>query len=96
MSKDVDPNKDMRPEVEIILDFPVTLDGETHKTLTMRRPKVSDTLWAEKLKGGDFDKIVKTAARLCGVTPEVMAELDDVDMKKVDDQYASFRGDRAS
>lgn len=87
---------DLRPEVEIELDFPVELDGETFKALKMRRPKVSDRIWTDKLKDSDFMKVIKTAARLCGVAPEVICELDEVDMKKVDEQYASFRGDIAS
>lgn len=87
---------DMRTEAEITLSFPITIDGVKITKLTMRRPKTADRLWAEKKKSDDFAKIVDVAARLCNVAPEVMAELDDLDMKKVDDQYAAFRGDKAS
>lgn len=97
MSKAKDASApDLRPQVDIDLQFPVELDGQTTKVLTMRRPKVSDNLWLERQKGGDFAKIVAMAARLCNVTPELLAEMDEIDMKAVDDQYAAFRGDGAS
>lgn len=93
---DAETGADMRTEVEIKLSFPITLVGQKITSLTMRRPKTADRLWAEKQKSEDFAKIVSVAARLCNVAPETIAELDDFDMKKVDDQYAAFRGDKAS
>lgn len=91
-----EPKFDKRSHAEIELEFPITIDGEKIAKLTMRRPKVSDRLWAEKLGGGDMEKVVKVSARLCDVAPEVIAELDDVDMAKVDKQYGAFRGDATS
>lgn len=93
---DEETGADMRTEVEITLSFPITVEGQKITSLTMRRPKTADRLWAEKQKSDDFAKIVSVAARLCNVAPADIAELDDLDMKKVDDQYAAFRGDKAS
>jgi len=83
---------DKRAQVDIPLEFPIEVDGEKITKLTMRRPKVKDTQWANGLSGDDFDKIVQVVARLCNVSPEHISELDDVDMEAIDRQYASFRG----
>jgi hypothetical protein len=86
----------MSVTAEVHLDFPITVDGETFDKFTMRRPKVSDNLWAAKLKGSDFEKGVSLLARLCGVAPEVMAELDEFDAGRLNDQLEAFRGSGAT
>ena len=93
MSKKIEP--DLRPEVEIELDFPVTIDGEKSTSITMRRPKGGDHIWMEKQKGAETEKMFAMVARLCNVTPEFVAEMDDFDIAKADAQYGAFRGDVA-
>lgn len=72
----------------IKLDFPIADKEE----LTMRRPKVADKLAAErssgKSSGGAFE--VALFARLIGVNPADMEEMDDVDYDKCQDAYVRF------
>lgn len=77
---------------DVPLKYPVTLDGETYKTLTMRRPKVADNQWAANQKCSDMDRGIRLLARLCGVAPEVISELDEFDAIKLQEQLDSFRG----
>jgi hypothetical protein len=88
---------DKRLEVTIDLEFPVTIDGDTLKFVTIRRPKVADTLWARRQKGDQVEQNMALLARLCKTgevawTPEHVAELDEYDATKVQEQYESFRG----
>lgn len=83
---------DKRLSVDITLDFPVEVDGNKIESLTIRRPKVRDTLKADRAKGGDFEKGL---ALLCDLTEqprEVLEELDPIDLEKLDTQLAAFRG----
>lgn len=83
---------DKRPEVTIDLDFPFDHDGIHYTKLTMRRPKTKDALNAQKAKGNEADKGILLLARLCDVTPEVIAELDEVDAEKLGEQHRAFTG----
>ncbi|MGC0392786.1 hypothetical protein ACVIU7_005343 [Bradyrhizobium liaoningense] len=88
--------KDMRLSAEITLDFPFEVDGKTYKTMTMRRPKTKDSLKAAKFKGHDADKGILLLSDLCNVAPDVIAELDEIDAKKLSDQLDAFRGGQSS
>lgn len=77
---------------KVPLQFPVTLDGEAFKELTVRRSRVGDNLWAQKQGGDDFEKGIAMMARLCDVRPEVIHELDDLDAEAVQGAINSFRG----
>lgn len=88
---------DKRLEVEIDLEFPINIDGEEFKKVTIRRPKVADTLWARRQKGDQVEQNMALLARLCKTddvpwTPEHIAELDEYDATKLQNQYESFRG----
>ncbi len=85
-------NPNLATTAEVKLTFPVTVDGETYNTLTVRRSRVSDNMFAQKQPGGDFEKGIAMMARLCSVPPEVIHELDDLDAEKVQDAINSFRG----
>lgn len=87
---------DTRTEVEIKLDFPFDFDGATVDSLTMRRPKVRDSLKAKKAKGDDMERGLALIADLCDVPPEVLLELDEVDLEKVQGQYLAFTGRSAT
>jgi hypothetical protein len=87
---------DMRLTVLIPLDFPVEVDGTKYTSLTMRRPKTKDSMKAAKFKGHDADKGVLLLADLCGVAPDVIEELDEIDAKKLGDQLDAFRGGQSS
>lgn len=83
---------DKRLEVEIPLEFPVTVDGQEYKSLTMRRPKTADGLAAAQFKGNDAAKGIFLFARLCNVAPSVIEELDEIDSEALGAQHNAFTG----
>lgn len=80
----------MTTKKPIELDFPVTVDGQEHKTLTMRRAKVGDQKAAEKSATSDAEVETILFANLCEVPPEVIDELDMFDYGKVQEKYKGF------
>lgn len=88
--------KDMRLSADIVLDFPIEVDGTKYPKLTMRRPKTKDSLKAAKFKGHDADKGILLLSDLCNVSPNVIEELDEIDAKKLSDQLDAFRGGQSS
>ncbi|WP_445215891.1 phage tail assembly protein [Bradyrhizobium sp. Pa8] len=88
--------KDLRLSVEITLDFPFEVDGKNYTSLTMRRPKTKDSLKAAKFKGHDADKGILLLSDLCNVSPDVIAELDEIDAFKLGTQLDAFRGGQSS
>lgn len=86
---------DKRESAEIVLDFPVTFDGETVSKLKMRRPKVKDSKAAAAQPGDESEKGIFMIARLCAVQSELIDELDLADFTKVEEQFNSFRGTSA-
>lgn len=83
---------DKRLSVDIGLDFPIEIDGRTIQSITIRRPKVRDTLKAERVKGGEFEKGLALLCDLTEQPQEVLLELDPVDLEKLDGQLMAFRG----
>jgi len=84
---------DKSPSVKIKLEFPIEIDGDTKTELTMRRPKVRDTLDANKKHPNDASAVgMFILARLCDVTPDHIAELDEYDAGVLQAQYEAFRG----
>ena len=84
---------DKSPSVKIKLEFPIEIDGDIKTELTMRRPKVRDTLDANKAHPSDASAVgMFVLARLCNVTPEHIAELDEYDAGVIQAQYERFRG----
>jgi hypothetical protein len=67
-------------------------DGEKIATVTIRRPKVRDQLKADRAKGTDFEKGLALLVDLTEQPREVLEEMDPVDLQKLDDQLAAFRG----
>ena len=90
MADNETPERDMRAEVKIELDFPVEIDGRTITEITMRRPKGKDNLLASKAKGNDLEKGIALFAQLTGEPPEVLLELDEVDLEKLGAQHTAF------
>ena len=84
---------DKSPSVTIKLEFPIDVDGDIKTELTMRRPKVRDTLDANKAHPSDASAVgMFVLARLCNVSPEHIAELDEYDAGVIQAQYERFRG----
>lgn len=85
-------NIDRRTTVDIPLDFPVTVDGETINSLTMRRPKVRDSFKAQRTGGNEFERGLAIMGELCERPQEVLLELDEIDLEKLQEQYGRFTG----
>lgn len=86
---------DKRTEVVIPLNYPVTADGVTHSELTMRRPKGKDSLKAASYKGSEAARGMRYFADLCNVAPNVIEELDEVDVEALGEQLQAFTGRQA-
>lgn len=80
----------MSEVTEIVLDYPVTVDAERYDRLSMRRWKVADRLRVHKAGGDDADKEIRMMADLCGVSQQVIMELDGADYDKLVSAYKSF------
>ena len=76
----------------ITLKYPVTVDGATHTTLTMRRPKVCDSRDAQR-GGTNADSEIRLFANLCEVTPAAIEELDMADYMRMQKVYEGFLSD---
>lgn len=84
-------NPDLRAEVTIDLQFPIEVDGQKITKLTMRRPKLRDTVKHNHRKD-NMDRGIAILADLCDLAPEHLHELDELDFDAVQSQYESFRG----
>ena len=73
----------------ITLKYPVTVDGITHDTLTMRRPKVRDSRDAQR-GGTNADSEILLFANLCEVTPATIEDLDMADYIGMQKVYEGF------
>lgn len=87
---------DRRESAEIKLQYPVTADGVTYDKLTMRRPKTKDGIAASKFKGNESERGIFLLAQLCGVSPDVIEELDEVDADALGEQHKAFTGRQAA
>jgi hypothetical protein len=74
----------------INLNYPVTHNGQTYESLTLRRSKIKDRLAVSKMTCSDEEKEIRLFANLCEVPPEVLMELDESDYKKLQTEYMSF------
>lgn len=87
---------DSRLTADVVLEFPVEVDGLRYDKLTMRRPKTKDSLNAAKVGGTEVDRAIWLMATLCGVPPEVILEMDEVDSEALGEQYQSFKARRSA
>ena len=80
--------------VTIVLRHPVTVEGETHDRLTMRRAKARDSRDAQKQAAGQTiaDVDIRLFANLCEVSTDVIEELDMSDYTAVQTAYTGFLG----
>ena len=77
---------------DITLDFPYqTSAGVALAKVTMRRSKVKDQKAVRKAYTGDADIETALLARLCGLVPEDLDEMDEADYQKLQNTYLSFR-----
>lgn len=74
----------------IVLSYPVNVDGKEIRELKLRRPKVRDTLAAEKIGGSNAEKEIHLFANLTEQTRATIETLDMVDYGKLQDAYTGF------
>lgn len=86
------PDIDDRPNAIVPLRFPFTHDGIDYTSLTVRRPKMRDTLALVAFGSDEIRRAVRLMALLCNVSDSVIEELDEVDVGAVQEQYAAFTG----
>lgn len=76
---------------EVTLRFPVTVDAETYKSLSVRRAIVADQLRAAKAFPSDDNlQAVRMAALLAGVSDDVIEALDLADFAAVSKVVSGF------
>lgn len=75
---------------EILLDYPVEIDGVSVGHLTMRRPKVRDKKVSDAQGGTEAEREATFFANLCMVSPKVIDELDLVDYAKLGEAFLGF------
>lgn len=76
---------------EICLKYPVQLaSGKALDKLTLRRAKVADLREASKGGASQEDQEVALLARLSGLLPEDVLELDLADYKALQDAFRSM------
>ena len=81
----------MQPtETTIKLEFPITSGAQLIQQITMRRPKVKDTLAAQKVAGSTAEQEVRLVANLASLTPAEIEELDAADYARVQEVLARF------
>jgi hypothetical protein len=74
----------------ITLEYPITVDNAKLDKLNMRRPKVRDTLAADKSATSDADKELIMFSNLCEITQDAILEMDVKDYIALQDVYSSF------
>ena len=75
----------------ITLDTPVTVDGVTYETLTVKRGmKVKDQLSAARQAAQPEEREILIAGWLCGVPRAVIEELDIADYGKLQEAMVGF------
>lgn len=75
---------------EIPLKFPVTVDGQEYKKLTMRSAKARDQVNAQKSATHKADVEMVLFSNLCEVSPAVLEELEMVDYLALQEAYHGF------
>lgn len=74
----------------ITLGSPIKHGGHEYASLTMREPKVRDSVNASKQASNKADEEVTLFANLCGVSPEVISEMSMRDYAKLQVIYKDF------
>ena len=74
----------------IAIRYPVTVDGVTHSTLTMRPPRARDSRDAQRGGGASADIEIRMFANLCEVAPAAIEELHMVDYQQLQAAFEGF------
>lgn len=74
----------------INLLHPITVNGRTIDSVTMRRPTVGDQEAADKPGRSDAQVEMALFGNLCGLAPEEVRAMDMADWKQLQKKYAGF------
>jgi len=78
----------------IKLKFPITINGQDVLELSMRRPRVKDSLVHEKQfpgeKRGSLEADIAMFARLCELAPKDLESLDMADLVQFQEAFGGF------
>jgi hypothetical protein len=77
-------------ETTIKLEYPITSGAQLVQEITLRRPKVKDTLAAQKVAGSQAEQEIRLVANLAGLTPAEIEELDAADYARVQAVLSRF------
>ena len=77
---------------EIELEHPVEADGETVRTVRMRRPKVRDMRAASRAAANPEEREIALIVNLCSLSPETVDEIDMADYGRIQDALVGFTG----
>ncbi|MDR3740759.1 MAG: phage tail assembly protein [Terracidiphilus sp.] len=80
------------PQTEntIKLEYPITAGAQLIQEITLRRPKVKDTLAVQKTGGNQAEQEIRLVANLACLTPTEVEELDAADYARVQEVLARF------
>ena len=76
---------------QVVLDFPVNINGVEYADLVLRRPVVRDVRIASRVQGSDADQEATLIAQLCDVSSEVIDCLDVADYGKLSVALQNFQ-----
>jgi len=74
----------------IKLEYPITAGAQLIQEITLRRPKVKDTLAVQKAGGSQAEQEIRLVANLATLTPSDIEELDAADYAHVQAVLTSF------
>ncbi len=74
----------------LTLKTPIEHKGHTYSTLTMREPRVRDTVIADKQGGTDAEVEIRIFANLCEVPPAVVENMAMRDYRGLQSIYEGF------
>jgi len=75
----------------VVLEYPVTSNGETLQRLNVRRPKVKDLEMVDGIEG-EMAKSIRLLANLSDTTDDHIRDMDAGDFQKAADLVGDFLG----
>jgi hypothetical protein len=78
--------------MEIELQFPIDFEGGKLSKVGLRRPKVADVVKARKGLKDEAEQEVALIAKLSGLPPAAIEDLDVADYKKIQEVLSGFFG----
>jgi hypothetical protein len=78
--------------MEIELQFPIDFEGGKLSKIELCRPKVADVVKARKGLKDEAEQEVALIAKLSGLPPAAIEDLDIADYKKIQEVLSGFFG----